>query len=84
MDWPNGIVTLADTPHFLYDASQRTNRYRLDPEKDLMFFYSRQDSETDTQLKKWFPTGYSQLYTSYKPGDDFMIYRVPRFRNTRI
>ncbi len=78
MDWPNGIVALADTPKFLYDASQRTNRYRLDPEKDLMFFYSRQDIETDTQLKKWFPTGYSQLYTSYKPGDDFMIYRVPR------
>jgi hypothetical protein len=78
LDWPNGIIKLEDTPQFLYDASLRTDRYRLDPEKDLMFFYSRQDTETDSQLKQWFPAGYSQLFTSYKPGADFMIYRVPR------
>lgn len=78
LDWPNGIVALPDTPRFLYEASQRTDRYKLDPEKDLLFFYSRQDTATDAQLKQWFPTGYSQLITSYKPGDDFMVYHVPR------
>jgi hypothetical protein len=77
LDWPNGIVTLTDTPRFMYQATQRSNRYRLDPDRDLLFFYSLRDLGTDTQLMKWFPTGYSQLITSDKPGGDFMIYRVP-------
>ncbi|MBZ0281182.1 MAG: glycosyltransferase family 39 protein [Anaerolineae bacterium] len=77
LDWPNGIVTRDDVPRFLYDASQRTDRYMLDPAKDLLFFYSVSDIDTDSQLREWFPNGYGQRVTSYKPGDDFTIYRVP-------
>lgn len=77
LDWPNGIITRDDVPRFLYAASQRADRYWLDPTKDLLFFYSITDGDTDTLLKEWFPDGYGQRIVSYKPGDDFMIYRVP-------
>lgn len=76
-DWPNGIVALDQVPSFLYLASLKSDQYRLEPDKDLLFFYSPQDSETETALKAWFSTGYVQRITSYKPGDDFMIFRVP-------
>ncbi len=76
-DWPNGIVALDQVPSFLYLASLKTDQYRLDPEKDILFFYSPEDSETEAALKAWFPSGYAQRIASYKPGDDFMIFRVP-------
>jgi len=77
-DWPNGIVTLDDVPNFLHLAWLKSDEYRLDADKDLLFFYSPQDGLTDARLKEWFPSGYGQLVTSYKPGDEFMIYRVPK------
>lgn len=77
LDWPNGIITRDAVPSFLYDASLRTGQYRLDPDKDLLFFYSVTDTDTEAQLHEWFPTGYSHREISYKPGDDFMTYRVP-------
>ncbi|MBL8154797.1 MAG: glycosyltransferase family 39 protein [Anaerolineae bacterium] len=76
-DWPNGIVALDQAPSFLYLASLKSDQYRLDPDKDLLFFYSPEDSETEAALKVWFPTGYAQRIISSKPGDDFMIFRVP-------
>jgi hypothetical protein len=76
-DWPNGIVALDQVPSFLYLASLKSDQYRLDPNKDLLFFYSLEDSEAETALKAWFPMGYAQRIASYKPGDDFMIFRVP-------
>ncbi len=77
LDWPNGIVQLSDTPGFIYKASLRTDRYQFDPNKDILFFYSIEDTQTNAQLKQWFPTGYSQHMTSYKPGGDYMVYHVP-------
>jgi len=76
-DWPNGIIALSDTPNFLYLASQKSDGYRLDPDRDLLFFYSIQDDETERQLKTWFPTGYAQVFQSYQPEDNFKLYRVP-------
>jgi hypothetical protein len=70
-------VALDQVPSFLYLASLKTDQYRLDPEKDILFFYSPEDSETEAALKAWFPSGYAQRIASYKPGDDFMIFRVP-------
>lgn len=77
IDWPNGIIARQDTPNFMYLAFQKTDKYRFDPDKDLLFFYSIQDDETEQQLKQWFPTGYTQLFQSYQPEDVFMLYRVP-------
>jgi len=86
-DWRNGIpdpdgdnqglLPIDMMPRFLYDASQRMDKYKLDPEKDLLFFYSVNDIVADTRLRELFPNGYGQRVTSYKPGDDFMIYRIP-------
>ena len=81
LDWPNGIISRDQVPLFLYDASERKDAYLLDPDKDLLFFYSLQDVDTEEQLKDWFPGGYSQLIHSYQPEDDFMIYRVPALGN---
>lgn len=85
-DWPNGIASLDDVPRFLYLASRRTadDPYHLDAEKDLLFFYSPQDSETDTALHQWFTEGYGQLNASYKPGAEFMTYRVPKLGFQRL
>jgi hypothetical protein len=77
IDWPNGIINLQDTPGFLYLASQKSDKYRLDPERDLLFFYSIQDDATEQQLKTWFPTGYATVFQSYQPEDNFKLYRVP-------
>ncbi len=77
-DWPNGIVTLRDVPSFIKFTATRGDKYQLDPEKDLLFFYNPADLTTETQLQVWFPTGIKQLIHSYKPGDDFDVYRVPK------
>jgi len=77
-DWPNGIVSRENVPRFLSDAALRSNiRYRLDPQKDLLFFYAVPDLETSAALKAWFPQGHERQVVTYQEGDDFMQYRVP-------
>ncbi len=78
IDWPNGILSIKDVPQFLADAAQRTDKYRLDPDKDLLFFYAPKDDETQAQLRQWFPNGYGQDRQSYQPEDTYRLYRVPR------
>jgi hypothetical protein len=79
IDWPNGIVSRQEVPNFLYLASQKLDPdpYRLNPDRDLLFFYSIQDDETEQQLKQWFPAGYSEVFHSYQPEDNFKLFRVP-------
>lgn len=76
-NWPNGIVSLDDVPSFLNIARLRTGEFQLDPEKDLLFFYSPDDEATSLQLQKWFPDGREQEIQSYQPDDRYMLYRVP-------
>lgn len=78
-DWPNGIITIDHVPRFLFDSWQRVDKYRLNPDKDLLFFYSIDDEESDRLVKKWFPEGRAQRVGNYQnePLQDFMIYRVP-------
>ena len=64
-------------PRFLLEASQRGDRYQLNPDKDLLFFYNLADDETEAQLKAWFPNGYAEVFESYQPEDTFKIFRVP-------
>ena len=75
--WPNSIVSLSDTPRFLDDARQRTDRFKLNPDRDLLFFYSPDDEATPLQLRQWFPSGYEQRIQSSHPDDSYLLYRVP-------
>ncbi len=76
-NWPNGIVSLEDVPNFLNIARLKSGEFRLNPEKDLLFFFSPDDDVTSAQLKQWFPTGREQEIQSYQPDDRYMLYRVP-------
>jgi hypothetical protein len=78
MDWPNGIVTRDDILRFMSESAQRVDRYRFDPERDILFLYSPADFETQALLKEWFPKGYEQIMTSYQPEDSYAMFRVPR------
>jgi hypothetical protein len=75
--WPNGIISRDDVPNFLNIAQLRSGEFQLDPEKDLLFFYSPADEATTLQLQKWFPDGREQEIQSYQPDDKYMLYRVP-------
>jgi len=79
MNWSNGIdVNAFQVPDFVSDAYYCPNRtLRVDVDKDLLFFYNFNDSEMENNLRLWFPNGRTSLITSYQPGDDFKIYRVP-------
>jgi hypothetical protein len=65
-------------PRVLYEASQLQGQYRFDPEKDILFFYTPDDTAAELRLRELFPTGYWQFIKSYKPGKDFKVFRVPR------
>ena len=87
VDWPNGIVSRDQIVQFLWDASQRTDSYRFDPERDILFYYNycvacpddaKGDVETEALLKELFPTGYTQYVVSYQPEDSYAMFRVPR------
>jgi len=75
--WPNGIITLNDVPRFLNEGQFRQDKFKIDPNKDLLFFYSPDDEATSLQLKEWFPNGREQEVQSYQPDDKYMLYRVP-------
>ena len=74
--WPNS-VSLSDAPRFLDNARQRTDRFKLNPDRDLLFFYSPYDEAAPLQLRQWFPSGYEQKIQSYHPDDSYLLYRVP-------
>lgn len=85
--WINGVYdrdpvdTLTDDVDyvslFMSEAYQRNDRFRYNPDRDLLFFYHVQDEATSTKLKEWFPNGRELRYPTYQVGDDFMLYRVP-------
>lgn len=76
VDWSNGIVSRAAVPQFLADAYARAGRYRLDPDRDLLFLYAPDDDDTGAALREWFPQGRSLLVQSYQD-DAYRLYRVP-------
>lgn len=78
IDYPNGIISREAIPDFLNDAWRCIdNPYRLDPERDLLFFYHRDDSATRDLFQVWFPDGLAIDIESYQQGDDYGLYRVP-------
>ena len=77
VDYPNGVVKLSDLPTMMSANVTRTDRYRFDPMKDILFIYSIDDEETSLQLQEWFPEGRETVVDSYQENDDFKLYRVP-------
>jgi hypothetical protein len=61
LDWPNGIVSRDQILSFMYESSQRIDQYRFDPDKDILFFVSPDDLETQALLRQLFPNAYEQI-----------------------
>ena len=77
IDWPNSILKLEDVPAYLQQAYYRKDDFKLNPNKDLLFFYSPDDTQSQTWLQENFPLGYWQNVTTYQSGHTFNLYRVP-------
>jgi len=77
IDFPNGIPSLENAPQFIADAAERTDEYRLDPNREMLFFYSPQDAAASAWLSAMFPFGVENLLDTSHPEDSYMIYRVP-------
>lgn len=75
--WPNGIVDRENIPRWLRDGSLRNDRYRFDPERDIVFFYAPQDEDSAELLVELFPEGWAREYETNKTGDNYMVYYVP-------
>ena len=76
MFWHKGgaVKTL---PQMLARGLRREEKYRLNPERDLLFFYSRQNEDAPSLLAEWFPRGRSMEIEIQPAPKSFFIYRVP-------
>jgi len=76
MFWDSGgDVTIL--PQMMARGLWREEAFRLDPERDLLFFYSRQNTEALPLLSRWFPTG-RQMEIRIQPAQkSFYIFRAP-------
>ena len=76
MFWDSGgdVTTL---PLLLARGLRREEKYRLNPERDLLFFYSRKNEEAPSLLAEWFPKGRSIEIAIQPATKSFFIYRVP-------
>jgi hypothetical protein len=77
IDWANTILTLDDIPQFLQEAQARRNDLTLNLLNDMLFFFSPNDTQALEWLQTNFPQGFWQNVTTYQPGHDFNVYRVP-------
>jgi hypothetical protein len=77
IDWANTILTLEDVPQFLQEAQARRNDLSLNVLNDMLFFFSPDDVQAQEWLQTNFPQGFWQNVTTYQPGHNFNIYRVP-------
>ena len=76
MFWDSGGEARA-TPQLIERGLRREAPYRLDPERDLLFFYARENVEALELLSGWFPTG-RQLLVNVEPEQkSFYVFRAP-------
>ncbi len=74
VDWGNTITSLDDIPTFLQAATERSDDMHLDINKDMLFFYSPDDTQAQQWLQDNFPMGTWQTVTTYQPGHSFNLY----------
>lgn len=89
--WTNGDIALDQVPRRIFDSYKGRNAFPMDVNKDLLFFYHKDDLAAENQFKLWFPWGYvTQIDVKLPdvndpefgpgkayPAKDFKIYRVP-------
>ncbi len=76
MFWDSGGEARA-APQLIERGLRREAPYRLDPERDLLFFYARQNLEALELLSDWFPNG-RQLLVDVEPQQkSFYVFRAP-------
>ena len=76
MFWDSG-GNASTVPQLMERGLRREELYRLDPERDLLFFYSRQNEAAPQLLTEWFPNG-RQMEVEVQPSHkSFYIYRAP-------
>ncbi len=64
-------------PEFLSRALARKDDLRLDPDRDLLFFYSQDNREAPILLSEWFPQGRPLKHDLELESKSFYTYRVP-------
>lgn len=87
LDWPNGVKDPdgdnnprlpADTlPALLLENYWRTDAYRFDPDRGLLFFVNLADTDQLDRLQDMFPQGWVAVHRSYQPNEDFILFNVP-------
>ena len=75
MFWDSGGEA-ASVPRILERGLQREPKFRLRPERDLLFFYARHNEDALPLLSHWFPNG-RQLEITVQPAHrSFYVYRA--------
>jgi hypothetical protein len=79
MVWQNGDIPLPSLAARILRAYtlNADDPMKLDPNRDLMFMYAAEDTETGDLLREWFPRGLETEIPTYKPDVSVRIYRVP-------
>ena len=76
MFWNNG-EEIDRMPGMLKRGLERAGDFQLNPERDLLFFFSRTDDTALQKLSEWFPNGRVLEIEAVAPFHDFYTYRVP-------
>ena len=75
--WFNVIDELEQLPEYLRKASERQDDLRLDPNRDLLFFYNQASQDSPRLLREWFPQGRALKHDMRYDSQSFFSYRVP-------
>ena len=76
MFWDSG-GDIETTPNMLERGLLREAQFRLDPERDLLFFFSWQNTEALARLNTWFPLGRETRIEVEPAHKSFYIFRAP-------
>ncbi len=77
MRWDNSIVEAERLPQYVRNGYWRTDRYQIQSERDLLFFYAPRNDEAAALLRQWFPAGRRLEIRQEPPEKSFFVYRVP-------
>lgn len=76
MFWDSG-GDVSQLPQLLERGLWREGKFRLQPERDLLFFYSRGNEDALPLLSAWFPNGRPMEIAVQPAHNSFFIYRAP-------
>lgn len=77
MRWDNSIVDVERLPQYISNGLWRNDEFRLQAERDLLFFFNPRNDAAPPLLRQWFPAG-RQVEIRQEPAQKtFFIYRVP-------